>query len=69
MGYLKEYIIYLDVDFVCPLRVYRDKEFVCSDLEAMDKITFKDNCKGILTKRPDWCPLKQTQLYKGKETN
>ena len=58
MGSLKAYIICLDDDFICPLRAYRNKEFICSDFEAMDEITFTDNCNGDLKKRPVWCVLK-----------
>ena len=60
----KVYTISLEEDLICPIRTYIDGEFICSHASAMDPITREYNCKGILAKRPDWCPLKENK-FKG----
>lgn len=47
----------MDEDYRCMLVIERDKQSVCGLDDGMDPVTFRDNCKGNLTKRPDWCPL------------
>jgi len=61
---IKEYIISIEEDLICPIKTYADGEHICSHDYAMDPITHKYNCKGILTIRPDWCPLKENK-FKG----
>ena len=52
-----KYILEMPEQYQCLLVTYRDRESVCVHEDAMDRVTFRDNCKGKLNDRPDWCPL------------